>query len=147
MLTWPLACDVGATCASFGPQTRPHLATARRWGGESGDEPVLEGEVVFRGVDGRLHSLWSTGPNTPPIGWDNLSWAVPGAPLPASDPTAFYTPWDFTHHVLYRSSNNHLHEPYWTTGTVSHVDLTTAAFNAAASDSKASAYGSAGDSN
>jgi hypothetical protein len=88
--------------------------------------PSGEQNVVYRGVDGHLHGLWSRGPNTPPVGWDDLTWTVPGAPLPASDPTAYYSPWDGLHHVLYRTSNNHLHELSWTTGAVTHVDLTTA---------------------
>jgi hypothetical protein len=88
--------------------------------------PSGQQNVVYRGVDGHLHGLWSTGPNTPPVGWDDLTWTVPGAPLPTSDPTAYYSPWDGFHHVLYRTSNNHLHELSWTTGAVTHVDLTTA---------------------
>ena len=78
------------------------------------------------------------------MGWDDLTWTVPGAPLPASDPTAYYSPWDGLHHVLYRTSNNHLHELSWTTGAVTHVDLTTAGGGNGPA-SKSSAYALATD--
>jgi hypothetical protein len=106
--------------------------------------PSGEQNVVYRGVDRHLHGLWSTGPNTPPVGWDDLTWTVPGAPLPVGDPTAYYSAWDGLHQVLYRTSNNHLHELSWTTGAVSHVDLTTAGGGTGPA-SKSSAYALATD--
>jgi hypothetical protein len=51
--------------------------------------------VVYRGVDGRAYSLWTINGTA---GWDDLSSAVSGAPLPAADPTgdptAFYNAQD-----------------------------------------------------
>jgi hypothetical protein len=94
--------------------------------------------VYFRGTDGRLHSVyWENGV----IGHDNLSLnAVDGAPLPAGDPEAYFNPQDNTLHVIYRTSNGHLHElSSGTTGAVAHADLTTVT-PALSSNSKASAY-------
>jgi hypothetical protein len=48
-----------------------------------------------------------------------------GAPLPVSKATAYFNPSDATDHVLYKSSNNHVHELAWTTCAVTHTDLTT----------------------
>src|SRR5205823_14166292 len=81
--------------------------------------------VVYRGADGHLHGLWFNGNG--PVGWDDLTWASAGAPLPgATDPSAYFFAQNGTHHVLYTTINGHLHELTWTTGAVTHTDLTTA---------------------
>jgi hypothetical protein len=79
--------------------------------------------VWFYGYDGHLHGLWWT--TNAQVGHDDLSWAAGGAPLPASKPAAYFNSQDATYHVVYKSSNNHLHELAWTTGAVIHTDLTT----------------------
>jgi len=50
---------------------------------------------------------------------------APNAPATAGRPAAYFGPTDGTHHVIYRSSNGHLHELWWVSqGPVSHRDLT-----------------------
>ncbi len=62
---------------------------------------------VYRGTDGHLHALFFSGNG--PIGWDDLTWAATGAPQPSGDPSAYFFAQNGTHHVLYRTSNGHLH--------------------------------------
>jgi hypothetical protein len=95
--------------------------------------------VVYRGTDGRLHDLWWTTGALP--GHDNLSAAVGGAPLPVGDPTAFFDPQDQSSHVIYRTSNGHLHELTWIgPGAAGHTDLTTATWNTPASGGDPASY-------
>jgi hypothetical protein len=94
--------------------------------------------VVYRGTDGHIHGLyWTTGAVT----HDDLSEnGVPGAPLPVGDLDAYFNALDQTNHVVYRTSNGHLHELSWTTGAVSHADLTTLEPGIQSSAGKPSAY-------
>ena len=65
---------------------------------------------MFRGGDGNVRSLyWSTGP----VGHDDLSGTA-ASPKAAGDPVGYYVPAADMHHVIYRSSNGHLHELFWT---------------------------------
>ncbi len=65
--------------------------------------------VVYRGVDGHVHSLyWSDGPT----GHDNLSGYV-GSPLAAGDPVGYHLPHLDAHQVVYRGVDGHLHEIRW----------------------------------
>jgi len=93
--------------------------------------------VVYRGTDGRIHALyWTTGA----VSHDDLSEAgVSGAPLPVGDVEAYFNAQDGSNHVLYRTSNGHVHELSWTTGAVAHTDLTTVT-PAVASAGKPSGY-------
>ena len=98
--------------------------------------PTGEQHVVYRGVDGHVHDLsWTTGG----VGDDDLSYAAGGAPLPTGDPTAYFNALDSSHHVVYLSSNGHLHQLVWTTSAVTHTDLTTVT-GAPDSAGKPSAY-------
>ena len=123
-----LAAIVSVDVAEGAPQPGGNLAAYVTPGGLQ--------NVVYRGKDGHLHGLyWTTGA----VGHDDLSNAVGNAPLPAGDPEAYFNPQDGTHRVVYRTSDGHLHELTWTTGAVSHADLTTVA-PAVASAGKASGY-------
>jgi hypothetical protein len=63
-----------------------------------------------------------------PFGDDNLTALAPGAPRAFdADPAGYFVPLDGTHHVIYDSSDGHLHELSWTTGAVTHRDLTSLA--------------------
>ncbi|MCW5853805.1 MAG: hypothetical protein KIT87_27305 [Anaerolineae bacterium] len=66
--------------------------------------------LLYRDSGGTVHSLyWSTGA----VGHDNLSGSAPGAPKAAGDPVGYYDADTDTHHVIYTSSNGHLHELWW----------------------------------
>jgi hypothetical protein len=93
--------------------------------------------VVYRGTDGHIHALyWTTGA----VSHDDLSEnGVSGAPLPIGDVEAYFNAQDSSNHVVYRTSNGHLHELSWTTGAVAHADLTTVT-PAVPSAGKASGY-------
>jgi hypothetical protein len=93
--------------------------------------------VVYRGTDGHIHALyWTTGA----VSHDDLSEnGVSGAPLPIGDVEAYFNAQDGSNHVVYRTSNGHLHELSWTTGAVAHADLTTVT-PAVPSAGKASGY-------
>jgi hypothetical protein len=94
--------------------------------------------AVYRGTDRHIHSLyWTTGA----VGHDDLSEnGVPGAPLPLGNVEAYFNAEDGTNHVLYRTSNGHLHELSWTTGAVSHADLSALVPNVQPSSGKPSGY-------
>lgn len=94
--------------------------------------------AIYRATDGHIHGLyWSTGA----VSHDDLSEnGVPGAPLPVGNVEAYFNAEDGTNHVLYRTSNGHLHELSWTTGAVSHVDLSTLIPNVQPSSGKPSGY-------
>jgi len=79
--------------------------------------------LVYRGTDGHIHGLyWTTGA----VSHDDLSEnGVKGAPLPVGNLEAYFNAEDESNHVIYRTSNGHLHELAWTTGAVSHADLST----------------------
>jgi hypothetical protein len=70
-------------------------------------------QVVYRATDGHIYELWWVG-YAPVQGW-NLT-AAAGAPLAASDPAAYYSAATNTKHVVYRSSDGHLHDLAWTPG-------------------------------
>jgi hypothetical protein len=79
-------------------------------------------QIAYRGSDNQLYELWWNG-GAPVQGWSLT--AAAGAPPAASDPTAYYSASTNTKHVVYRSSDNHLHEIVWAPGgAVSHADLT-----------------------
>jgi hypothetical protein len=80
--------------------------------------------VVYRGMDGRIHSLyWTTGP----VGHDDLS-GFAGTPPAIGGPVPYYTAHSDTHQVTYRSGDSHLYELWWVGVTpVSGWDLTAAA--------------------
>lgn len=86
------------------------------------DEPLAAGDphgypvtttgqnvVVYRGVDGHIHSLyWSDGPT----GHDNLSGYC-GSPLAVGDPVGYHLAHLDAHQVVYRAGDGHLHEIWW----------------------------------
>jgi hypothetical protein len=81
--------------------------------------------VVFRDATGRLFEVqFSDGFGLPRV--TRLSDLAPGAPLATGDPHAYFNPNDGTDHILYRTSNGHLHELVPSNGTVRHTDLTSA---------------------
>jgi alpha/beta superfamily hydrolase len=67
--------------------------------------------LLYRSSGGTVHSLyWSLGA----VGHDNLSGTATGAPgATGGDPVGYYDAATDTHHVIYRSSNGHLHELWW----------------------------------
>jgi hypothetical protein len=89
-----------------------------------GASPANVNVVVYRGVDGHIHSLyWSDGPT----GHDNLSGYV-GSPLAAGEPVATYLPALDASQVVYRGEDDHLHEIWWVGVAPAQVwDLTAAA--------------------
>jgi len=83
-------------------------------------------QIVYRSGDSHLHELWWNGAAAVQT-WDLT--ANSGAPPAASDPAAYYSVATNTKHVVYRSSDNHLHEIVWAPGgATSHADLTVEAF-------------------
>src|SRR5262249_21692255 len=84
-------------------------------------------QVIYRGVDDHLYEIYAFG-EAPAQGWDVIS-STPDAPLAASDPAVYYTSADNTKHIIYRSSDGHLHEISWVVNggqPPTHVDLTVA---------------------
>lgn len=66
--------------------------------------------VAFRGTDRRIRSLyWGQGLG---LGEDNLSGTA-GTPVAASDPFAWFTAADDSHHVAYCAANGHVFELRW----------------------------------
>jgi hypothetical protein len=114
---------------SLGAVSHQDLTTRSGAPGPAGDPtayvtPSGQQNVFYRGADGHIHGLyWTNGA----IGHDDLSRGTGGAPLPVGDPAAYFNAQNNTHHVIYRTSNGHLHELTWTTGAVTHTDLTTVA--------------------
>jgi hypothetical protein len=99
-------------------------------------------QIMYRGNDDHLYEIYSAG-GAPAQPWDLTAW-VPGAPLAASDPAIYYVPADNSTHVVYRSTDNHLHELSWIQGQVpAHVDLTVAGLARRAVD-KPAAFAVAG---
>ena len=77
--------------------------------------------LVFRGADNQVRSLyWMFGA----VGHDNLTGSI-NAPKTAGDPAGWFSTHDGFHHVVYRTSDGHLHELWWQgQGGVGHGDLT-----------------------
>jgi len=76
--------------------------------------------VLYRGQDGHVHSLYSSGG---PTGHDNLS-AAAHAPTAIGNPFGYFTPGRNMNHVIYRSADKHLRALYWHgTETCQHADL------------------------
>ena len=66
--------------------------------------------VNYRGTDNHIHELW----------WDNTGWhhndlsnAAGGAPTAAGDPAGYMFDAQATQHVVYRGTDNHIHELWW----------------------------------
>ena len=100
--------------------------------------------VIYRGQDGHLYEMWWQGPSAPGVG--DLTDAAGGAPLASDDPYAYFQSHDGTHHVIYRSSDGHLHELWWTTGVVGvgHGDLMVVSDAPAAASGTPNGYLTAG---
>jgi hypothetical protein len=67
--------------------------------------------LLYRDSGGTVRSLyWSLGA----VGHDNLSGTAIGAPgASGGDPVGYYDAATDMHHVIYRTSNGHLHELWW----------------------------------
>jgi hypothetical protein len=63
--------------------------------------------LLYRDANGTVRSLYRFPDGT--VGHDNLSGTA-GAPNAAGDPVGYFVPADDTHHVIYRTSDGHLHE-------------------------------------
>ena len=91
--------------------------------------------VVYRGTDGHIHELWFSS-STWNWSHNDLTIAA-GGPAAASDPAGYTWDVDKTQHVVYRGTDGHIHELWFSSSTWnwSHNDLTIAAGGpAAASD-------------
>jgi hypothetical protein len=87
--------------------------------------PDAKHTVVFRGVDSKLYEVkFGDGFGLPTI--LRLSDLAPAAPLPVGDPHAYFDPNDGNDHILYRTSNGHLHELVLSNRKMRQTDLTTA---------------------
>ena len=93
--------------------------------------------VIYRGADNHIHELW----------WDNTGWhhndltnAGGGAPAAASDPAGYMFDAQGTQHVIYRGTDNHIHELWWDSSGWHHNDLTNASPGAPAAASSPGAY-------
>ena len=66
--------------------------------------------VVYRGSGSHVHELWWNS-----SGWhqNDLTNAAGGAPAAASDPAGYMFNAQNTQHVVYRGSDNHIHELWW----------------------------------
>ena len=79
--------------------------------------------VVYRGTDNHIHQLWW---NT--AGWhiSDLTMATHAAPA-AGDPAGYVSDADgASQHVVYRGTDNHIHQLWWNTAGWHISDLTTA---------------------
>ena len=85
------------------------------------DPSTTDQIVLYRGDDGKVHSLyWTTGA----VGHDALSASI-GAPDTAGRPVGYWNPEQKTHHVFYRGGNGHLHCLYWQgADAAQHADIT-----------------------
>lgn len=76
--------------------------------------------VIYRSSNGHLHELWSQG--VEPIKYGGDLTVLAGAPTAVGQPAAFVGS-NGTNIVVYRASDNHIRSLYWTTGAVSHENL------------------------
>jgi hypothetical protein len=69
--------------------------------------------VLYWGWDGHVHELaWTTGE----VRHTDLTTVVPNsAPLPAGKPSAYVVAGDRTQHVIYRATDNTVHDLTWST--------------------------------
>ena len=66
--------------------------------------------VIYRGVDGHIHELWWDAAN----GWGAGDLTdVTGVTAPAGDPSGYSLEATSTQHVVYRGTDNHIHELWW----------------------------------
>jgi hypothetical protein len=66
--------------------------------------------LLYRDSGGTVRSLyWSLGA----VGHDNLSGTAQAPGASGGDPVGYYDAATDTHHVIYRTSNGHLHELWW----------------------------------
>ena len=90
--------------------------------------------VVYRGTDGHIHELWFSSARN----WNHNDLTnATGAPAAASDPAGYTWDVDRTQHVVYRGTDGHIHELWFSSATWNwnHNDLTNATgAPAAASD-------------
>jgi hypothetical protein len=105
---------------------------------------VDETQITYRGSDDHLYEIYGFG-DAPAQGWD-VTDATPGAPPSASDPAVYYISASNTKHIIYGSSDGHLHEISWIVNAgqpPAHVDLTVAGLARRAVDRPAafSVYG------
>jgi hypothetical protein len=93
--------------------------------------------VVYPGTDNRIHELWWNS-----SGWhhNNLTNVAGGAPAAASDPAGYMFNAQNTQHVVYRGTDNHIHELWWNSSGWHHNDLTNAAGNAPAAAGDPAGY-------
>jgi len=79
--------------------------------------------VIYYGIDNHIHELWFNGT------WNHNDLTnasgYPDAPV-GTDPGAYTWDADNTEHVVYRGTDNHVHE-LWFNGNWNHNDLTNAA--------------------
>lgn len=95
-------------------------------GNPSGYMFVGQGSLhaVFRGNDNHLHELYrfATG------GWKHTDLTVAaGAPKAAGGPAGYVFEAQGTEHVVYRGTDNHIHELYWQGGNWGHTDASSVA--------------------
>lgn len=76
--------------------------------------------VVYRTGDGHLHTLWWAG--VEPVKYDGDYTAHASAPPAAGDPSAFVDA-DGVNIVVFRGSDGHIRDLYWSSGPVQHEDL------------------------
>jgi len=93
--------------------------------------------VVYRGSDNHIHELWWNG-----SGWhhNDLTNAAGGAPAAAGDPAGYMFDAQGTQHVVYRGTDNHIHELWWNSAGWHHNDLTNAAGGAPAAAGDPAGY-------
>ncbi|MEI9952294.1 MAG: hypothetical protein WDO74_25720 [Pseudomonadota bacterium] len=75
--------------------------------------------VIFRSADGHIHELW----------WDaGAGWhhgdlsAATSAPIASSAPAAYVFDAQGSQHVIYRGSDNRIHELWWDTAAGWHIE-------------------------
>jgi hypothetical protein len=81
--------------------------------------------IVYRATNNHIYELFWNG--VAPVQGRDLT-ALSGAPLATDNITGGHNPGDNTHHVIFRSGDNKLHELWYYPGdaTVHHEDLTAA---------------------
>jgi hypothetical protein len=85
--------------------------------------PDQAARVIYRGNDLHIHELWLT-PGSG--GWQHADLSAMSAAFPAaSDPFGYFTPVDVVARVIYRGTDDHIHELWLPQGgTWNHADLT-----------------------
>jgi hypothetical protein len=101
------------------------------------DLPLGSEHVVYRGTDNHIHELWWKYTT----GWQSGDLtAGSGATAAAGDPAGYVFDAQHSEHVVYRGTDNHIHELWWKVTTGWHSGDITAATGATAAAGDPAGY-------